>query len=179
MSLVVFGDSVGVGQNVSPHRAWVTLLAAELPEMLVTNASRNGDTTRTALLRMAHDVPESSVLVVQFGLNDANIWASEFGTVRVTEVSFVADLVEIATRARKARLVFNTNHRTARDPEYDARVLRYNELIRHAAREVGARVTDMEEVEVDLLPGGIHPSAEGHRAYFRAVLPNVCRALGR
>ncbi len=179
MNLTVFGDSVGVGQQVSPHLAWVTLVSAELPDVLVTNASRNGDTTRTALVRMAHDVPESDVLVVQFGLNDANIWASEFGSVRVTEASFMADLAEIAYRARRARLILATNHRTRRDPDYDARVRRYNDLIRTSARALDAELVDIEHVEVDLLRGGIHPSAEGHRAYFAAMLPAIRAALGR
>ncbi len=179
MNLTVFGDSVGVGQQVSPHLAWVTLVSAELPDVLVTNASHNGDTTRTALVRMAHDVPESDVLVVQFGLNDANIWASEFGTVRVTEESFLADLAEIAVRAKRARLILQTNHRTRREPNYDARVLRYNDLIRTAARSLEADLTDIEHVEIDLLRGGIHPSAAGHRAYFEHALPAIRRALGR
>lgn len=175
MTIVVFGDSIAVGQCVSPHLAWVTRVSAAVPEHLVVNAGYNGDTTRLALLRMAHDVPPCDVLVVQFGLNDANVWASE-GTVRVGARAFAANLREIADRTR-AKVIFHTNHRTATgSPDYEARVRRYNEIVCDVAAECGALVVDVEAADIDLLDG-IHPSAAGHEQYAELALPAIREAL--
>lgn len=177
MSLVVFSDSVGVGQHLSPNLGWVHRVAGALPsDVLVVNASVNGDTSRTALLRMAHDVPLCDVLYVQFGLNDCNRWATEHGSNRVSEDAFYADLVEIAARSRGARVIFAANHRTAKDPDYDQRARDYNVLVRDAATFCGADLVDMETHDVHLLDG-IHPSALGHITYAHAILPIVRRLL--
>lgn len=177
MNVVVFGDSTANGQCVSPHLCWVTLLSAALTDALVVNVSVSGDTTRTALLRMAHDVPASDVLIVQFGLNDCNRWISEYGANRVSERAFAANLAEIADRSRSHNVVFIANHRTRRDIDYDVRAADYNGIIRTVARETGAGLVDMEAVPVPLLDG-IHPSVTGHERYAATVLPAIQSLLG-
>src|SRR6516165_6738095 len=83
-----FGDSICFGQGVSPHRIWVTRLSQRLAasisqthDLMVQNPSINGNTTRMALDRMAFDVQahRPDVLIVQFGLNDCNVWESDQG----------------------------------------------------------------------------------------------------
>lgn len=178
MKVVVFGDSIGEGQWVSPHRGWVHLLSEAIPDVLVVNASQNGDTTRTALLRMSHDVPGCDVIVVQFGLNDCNEWVTEDGAVRVYPESFAANLYEIAQRASPARVILHTNHRTNKGAEYDRRALRYNELIRGVATRIGSILVDFELLSVPLLDG-LHPSPEGHQVYAQTAIPVIQKALGR
>jgi lysophospholipase L1-like esterase len=175
MKVVVFGDSIASGQYVSPHLAWVTRMAADLPDHLVMNAGYSGDTTRLGLERMYHDVSahQPDILIVQFGLNDANIWD---GQVRVSFEGFRANLAEIVARAKLARSVLVTNHRTNRTPDYNARARSYNRIIRLVASVNGLSLIDMERLEVPLLDG-IHPDPDGHAAYAEAVTPVVAELL--
>lgn len=163
-----FGDSICVGQGVSPHLTWAVRLAALIDVELaaagrrvcVLNPSINGDTTRKALERMAFDIQAGGVdaILIQFGLNDANRWETDRGLSRVSEAAFAANLHEMIARARAfgARPVLvNTNHPTTRDSTcfvhypatYEAGNRRYNDIIRRVAAEDGGVVlTDMAEV---------------------------------
>lgn len=90
----LFGDSICFGQGVAIHRTWATRLSWKVETQLasadikavVFNPSINGDTTRRALERIAHDVQTRSVdgILVQFGLNDANHWETDRGLPRVS-----------------------------------------------------------------------------------------------
>lgn len=166
MKVHFFGDSVCVGQHVSIHKGWVTLMSARLSELgerlgreiTVTNSSANGRTTRQALECMPYEVQshEPDLVVVQFGMNDCNHWKSDRGHPRVSADAFRANLREIAARAFVfgARRVFlNTNHPTALDQEilpftsltYQQSNERYNQLIREAAaEEPRATLNDVE-----------------------------------
>jgi len=160
----IFGDSICVGQHVSPHRTWAVRLAARIEAALaphpvvVLNPSINGDITRRALERMPFDIQASGVdaILIQFGLNDSNRWESDRGLPRVSEAAFAANLGEIVARARAfgaRRVLLNTNHPTTRDaaplPHSDvtqeACNRRYNEIVRAVAGEDREIVlTDME-----------------------------------
>lgn len=167
-TVVVFGDSIAAGQHVPPHLAWPARLSAQLwPDTLVVNASRNGDTTRMALERMDHDVPAHDILIVQFGLNDCNIWPAltdPEGWPRVNADSFRSNLREIVARS-DGRTILVTNHETAKSNAYRLRSRHYNSLIREVAC---GRVIDMEREDVDLLDD-IHPSVAGHALYAEMI----------
>src|SRR5262249_48118231 len=146
--LIFFGDSICVGQGVSIHKGWVARLAAHISDIaeargrdiVVINASINGNTTRQALERMPYDVQSHGVdyMIVQFGLNDCNYWESDRGIPRVSPKAFAANLDEIIARASifgAIRIVVHTNHPTTRTENpfphttvtYEQSNRRYNE----------------------------------------------------
>ena len=109
--VIFFGDSVCVGQGVSLYHGWVTRTAQLLDELsqaagrevIVINASINGNTTRQALERMPYDVQShgADVMIVQFGLNDCNHWLTDHGLPRVSTDAYAANLKEIVRRGRR------------------------------------------------------------------------------
>ncbi|MGI8527242.1 MAG: SGNH/GDSL hydrolase family protein [Pseudolabrys sp.] len=209
--VVFFGDSICVGQGVSLYRGWVTRVAGRLDELaagwgreiIVTNASVNGSTTRQALERMPYDVQShgADILIVQFGLNDCNYWLTDKGLPRVSPEGFAANLKEMVRRGVKfgARTVFlHNNHPTTRDSQkfphsdvtYDASNRQYNAIVREVARGLGPAVNFIDiEAEFDrfaggqrdrlaslLLPDGLHLSAAGHALYFDLVCDKIVGA---
>jgi acyl-CoA thioesterase I len=197
-----FGDSICVGQGVSPQKTWAVRLAARIEaeavqlgrRVCVLNPSINGDTTRKALERIAFDIQAGGVdvILIQFGLNDANRWETDRGLPRVSEAAFEANLLEIIERARAfgaSQILLNTNHPTTRDaapfnhfPEtYEAGNRRYNDIIRTiAARDTRLVLTDIEAVfraQIArggvlanlLLDDGLHLSEAGHDVYLEAL----------
>jgi acyl-CoA thioesterase-1 len=206
-----FGDSICAGQGVSIYRGWVPRIAKELDdigreigrEILVTNASVNGRTTRQALEDMPYQVQSHGVdiLLVQFGLNDCNYWMSDKGVPRVSTAAFMANLVEIMQRGRLAgakRILLNNNHPTSRTKQilphtqitYEDSNRHYNEAVRHVARAEGNDVqfNDVESVFRDrlgkgvaveslLLDDGLHLSAAGHDLYLEFMRPTLHAAI--
>jgi lysophospholipase L1-like esterase len=209
---VFFGDSVCVGQGVSIHHGWVTRLAARIDEVakllrqeiIVLNASVNGNTTRQALERMPYDVQSHGVgvLLLQFGMNDCNYWQTDHGLPRVSPKAFAANLEEIISRAfvfGAQRVLVNTNHPTARDRDllpftnttYEASNKLYNSVIRgvvagqnqkvilndvetHFNRYVG---NDRGKLKELLLDDGLHLSQKGHDFYYELVDPVVEKVI--
>lgn len=205
--LIFFGDSICVGQGVSIHKGWVTRLAAHVTEIcdargidiVVLNASVNGNTTRQALERMPYDIQShgTDLLIVQFGMNDCNYWESDRGAPRVSPAAFSANLGEIVDRALRfgaRKVLINTNHPTTRitsrfpwaDCSYQESNARYNELIRQVAdsRRAHAILNDVEagfnelikrghRLESLLLADGLHLSERGHDVYFDLICPRV------
>ena len=66
-NVVFFGDSICVGEGISVHEGWVTRLSRDCQKLctmkkyrnidiVVSNCSVSGDTTRTALMRMPYHV---------------------------------------------------------------------------------------------------------------------------
>jgi acyl-CoA thioesterase-1 len=201
LRVTFFGDSICVGQGVSIHSGWVTRIAAELDqisqswrrELVVTNASVNGNTTRQALERMPYEVQSHGVdvLIVQFGLNDCNYWATDKGLPRVSPAAFDANLREIIERGRifgARQIILQNNHPTTRDQDllsganttYEASNRRYNAIVRSVAAELTDlvsftdveaafdRITDGDRRKLMslLLPDGLHLSRSGHDVYF-------------
>ena len=211
--MVFFGDSICVGQGVSIYQGWVTRVAKMLDELwahtrreiIVDNASINGNTTRQALERMPYDVQShgADVLIVQFGLNDCNYWQTDKGLPRVSPEAFYANLVEIVRRGRNfgAQLVLlNNNHPTSRGGEllpytgknYEQSNREYNQIVRDVASSLGDRVVlnDVEshfELELKggtpqrnlLLSDGLHLSSRGHQIYFDFLAPKICDAVSQ
>jgi lysophospholipase L1-like esterase len=173
VKVIVFGDSIATGQYLPCHKGWVVLMSAALEgKAHVTNASANGRTSRQALEAMPFEVQQHKpdVLIVQFGINDANSWDTDNGMPRVCLKSFEANLGEIVTRglAFGAEVVFlNTNHPTS-NPHWSE----YNEVI----KRVGEMFDDQVEL-VDMTEGfdgfflldSVHLNAAGHKWYAKRM----------
>lgn len=211
--VIFFGDSICAGQGVSIHKGWVTRLAAHVTELceqrhidvLVLNASINGNTTRQALERMPYDVQSHGVdfMIIQFGMNDCNYWQSDRGVPRVSLKSFGANLEEIVNRAFRfgaKGIILNTNHPTTQNRErlpftditYHESNRQYNEVIRRVAQALGNGVilNDIERhfeaiiaagkvrsLQELLLDDGLHLSERGHQIYYEALEPMIDRLL--
>lgn len=209
--VVFFGDSICVGQGVSLPHGWVSQVAARIDaqrtpasNLIVVNASVNGDTTRLALERMPYDVQSHgvSLLIVQFGMNDCNYWLTDYGVPRVSLKAFAANLEEIITRGLLfgARKVFlNTNHPTLRDREmfprttttYEASNRLYNTVIREVAGSFESNVVlndveaafdgvtggDRDRLAPLLLDDDLHLSIGGHEIYFNLIMPRLSNAM--
>jgi lysophospholipase L1-like esterase len=198
VAVVTFlGDSITRGQYVEPRLRWVDRLrrhwAGRGVAVEVRNVARNGETTRMALSRLDGVLPGTDVLVVQYGLNDANCWESDLGVPRVTPASYRANIEEILYRAcsREVRRIFLvTNHlpvmetrpgvlrlpdrSTRRLPPYRERVLEYNGIVRLTAADLRVDLIDVEPRLGPhdgslLLPDGIHLNREGHLRYHEVV----------
>jgi lysophospholipase L1-like esterase len=210
LRVTFFGDSICVGQGVSIYNGWVTRVAGRLEriaedrnrEIVVTNASVNGNTTRQALERMPYDVQSHGVdiLIVQFGMNDCNYWQTDKGLPRVSPAGFAANLVEIIDRGRAfgANWIFlHNNHPTTRDHElipgapktYEESNREYNAIVRRIAAEAANDVVfidieasfkdvagdDRERLASLLLADGLHLSRKGHDVYFDVIADKIER----
>lgn len=208
ITLVHMGDSITFGQYVDSAHCWSTLVAERLERAFdgafairSVNRGISGQTTRMGLERFPSDVQDvgPDVMTLQFGLNDCNCWETDRGLPRVSEDAFVANLVEMVTRARRfgaREIVMQTNHRTLRRAPlpsgevFEDANARYSELIREVARMTGAALCDIRKVfepfDDDTLarmllpaPDILHLSAEGNRVYADAIYPYVEAAVER
>jgi acyl-CoA thioesterase I len=213
MRVLFFGDSICNGQGIALHKGWVPRLSASLSdlaaaagkELVVINSAVNGRITRQALETMPYEVQSQApaVLVVQFGMNDCNIWQTDRGNPRVSPLAFEGNLREIIQRGLTfgARAVFlHTNHPTTRDETplpyssntYEAQNRAYNDIIRKVAASSpeGVRLNDIAAaceaavrdgmtVRRLVLADGLHLSEEGHDLYFRTVQPSLADCVRR
>lgn len=211
IKVIFFGDSTCVGQGVSLYQGWVTKIAKHFDEygqklnreILVSNSSINGRTSRQALEDMPYHIQSQGVdiLVVQFGLNDCNYWSTDRGLPRVSLAGFVENLLEIITRGERFgahKILLNNNHPTSRDKvvmagttiTYEDSNKRYNAAIRKFAADLPplirfqdvesyfkASINEQQPVENFLLSDGLHPSAAGHEQYFRLICPIIQDAV--
>lgn len=212
VKITFFGDSIFVGQGVSIYRGWVTRIAEFLDEygketgqeFLVTNASVNGRTTRQALEDMPYTVQSHGVdiLVVQFGLNDCNYWATDRGLPRVSVGAFIENLKEIIQRGRRfgaRKIILNNSHPTSRVNElipgaqitYEDSNREYSHAINEMAQSLGPDVIFQDvykyfsklmaehEWGIDryLLSDGLHLNLAGHDAYYALMQPLIQSAV--
>jgi len=190
--LIFFGDSICHGQHVSVDLTFVHRIARDLQErfedLLVENRSINGNTTRQALERLSYDVtshhPEA--VYVQFGINDCNCWATDFGDCRVSLDAYRANLVEIVTKCRTAgarRVLIGTNHPCRLGEDYAKRLDQYNAAVRSVAQALDLRLLDIAEAwpgGEDLLhPDGVHLSRKGHDFYFDRLRETFRNQVGQ
>lgn len=214
LRVIFFGDSVCVGQGVAIHKGWVTRCSEIITEMgekydkeiLTINSSINGSTTRQALERMPYDVQSHGVniLVIQFGMNDCNYWASDNGVPRVSPNAFAANLEEIINRGIKfgaSKIFLHTNHPTRNNKEvfantkitYECSNRLYNQIIRELGASDKKRIVlhDMEEYFDNyvkngkgdlndlLLNDGLHLNSKGHDLYYKIITPQLIKSLKR
>ena len=83
-SLYLFGDSITFGQYVSPHLTWANIVSQYFSNkkdfnFLVQSTARNGETSSQALQRLYYDCisHNPNYVMIQFGMNDCNYWATE------------------------------------------------------------------------------------------------------
>lgn len=211
--VVFFGDSICVGQGVSLYKGWVTRIAQELDELgekhgrdiIVVNSSINGRTTRQALEDMPYHVQSAGVdvLIVQFGMNDCNYWATDNGLPRVSQQAFQANLREIIARGRKfgaKAIVLNNSHPTSRTTEvfpktgitYQQSNKSYSNLVREVAisegeevlfNDVDAHFTQLMQSGLDindcLLADRLHLSEKGHQVYHQFLSEIIGQTVSR
>jgi lysophospholipase L1-like esterase len=193
--VIFFGDSVCHGQYVSVERVFVARLATYhnghvVPPVVVENRSINGNTTRQGLERLSYDVTSHrpDFVYVQFGLNDCNIWQTDFGEPRVALEAYRANLTEIVRKVRAAgtrRVMLATNHPCRLGDAYEERLRAYNEVVRAVAAGVETALFDVRaasepfDPDVMLLADGIHLSEDGHEFYFEALRPLFMAELDR
>lgn len=151
MRIVCLGDSCTFGQNVRADEAWPHLLW-QMTGHDVRNLGVNGDTSRLGLERWHRDVDLSKpdVVVIQFGLNDANLW---HGRPRVSRDEYRANIT--AMRRMAPRAIVLEPHSPA-DAEFDLRLAGYR---------------DGFPLPIPLLDDGYgcHPDQDGHRMYAEHV----------
>ena len=206
MRVCFFGDSICFGQYLSPHKGWVTrigLLLDEIDEeIILMNPSISGNTTRMALERINHDALDHKpeVMLIQFGLNDSNYWASDKGLPRVSRKSFSGNISEMIDRSfynGAKKVLLNNNHPITKKFQhksaisFDESSREYNEIIRDVARNYENKVefTDFEKIFDNktekeeealskyLLEDGIHLSRRGHDLYYESISSKIVKAV--
>ncbi|MDC1497055.1 SGNH/GDSL hydrolase family protein [Pelagibacteraceae bacterium] len=211
LKITFFGDSIFTGQGVSIYKGWVTKLASFFDdyskdlnyEFLITNSSVNGRTTRIALEDMQYQVMSQGVdiLVLQFGLNDCNCWATDFGMPRVSKAAYIENLKEIIDRARVAgasKILLNNNHPTSRtkvfmpgtDKTFEDSNKEYSLAVNEVCSKLGPHVRFqniyqsfkdvLSETKLDitdfLLEDGLHLNERGHEVYYSLMRPLIISA---
>jgi len=211
LKVTFFGDSICTGQHVAIHQGWVTRSSASLArkfaqenqEIVVTNSSVNGRTTRQALETISYEIQSHApdIVIVQFGMNDCNYWKTDKGLPRVSYDSFTANLTEIINRILHfgAQKVFiNTNHPTLLNKvkfpntkiTYQQSNNHYNEGIRSVAHNTQVELNDVEtdifkkieqkkcSLDELLLPSDLlHLSKKGHDLYYTFIYPKIENAV--
>ena len=203
--VVCMGDSITVGQFISPTQRWTTLLERSLQESLgtesveVLNQGLNGETTRGGLERfpVAVQALEPAILTLQYGMNDCNCWQSDKGAHRVSIEAFTANLLEMVDRSRRfgvGDVILITNPRSLRQARmvngelYEEANARYSQAMREVAVKAEVTLCDVRAAFSDLTPEQLEPlllpppdclhlTERGHVKYAEIVLPYVQAAL--
>lgn len=202
------------GELVSPYSNWVNNVLARIDSMgtsmplIGINSSVNGNTTRMALLRIGSDVQQyrPELVMVQFGLNDANFWMTDNGLPRVSRGAFRENLIEIVDRCfacGSQRVILNTNHLPRLHGPCEAKKSNlapmsyrdhakvYNEEIRKIAlsyNEDAVSLIDIEKIfetalleqnnhDDFMLSDGIHLSKTGHQIYANSVIDEIVKCI--
>jgi len=188
LKVIVFGDSIAVGDGVPVHKGWVYKISESISEdyegVVVYNSSVSGETTRQALLRMSYNIFNKGfkIMVLQFGLNDCNRWKTESDLPRVNITSFKHNLMEIIEKSMVdgiEHFIINTNHPSS-IKYYQDDLKEYNKVIREVANFYGdsVQLMDIEDMmlrnmkightlEDFVLPDGVHLTERGHTFYYR------------
>ena len=199
MKIIFFGDSVCVGQHVTHHKSWVSMISQKLEDRaIILNSSVNGRTTRQALEDMPYHIQgqKADILILQFGLNDCNYWISDKGLPRVSPKAFEANLEEIIDRAYNfdvSKVFLNNNHPTLlnrdkiphTDITYEDSNKKYNNIVREVAERNNVIFNDIERTFLNyekgvfelLLPDFLHLSIRGHQLYFDIIYPYLIREI--
>lgn len=210
INIMFLGDSICVGQHVALHEGWIPRISKDMAvvsqssdvDIIVTNTSANGRTSRQALLNIEYEVQSHSpeILLIQFGMNDCNYWRTDKGHPRVSKKAFEANLEEIISRVTlfgTKKIFLNTNHPTLliENPfpnsnlTYQQSNEDYNNCIRRVAAQSDVELIDIEaeffsyivEAETELqrllLEDQLHLSVEGHQLYHSVVYPRVLSTI--
>ncbi len=170
--VVAIGDSITYGQFVKPEERWTTLLQANT-EYEVVNKGVCGDTTRGGLERFPQDVQSGNpqVVLIQFGFNDCNKWATDNGLHRVSLDAFRANLYEMILRAQRlgARPILLSMFLANKGHDYRRWQMPYLAAIDTIRRDTRMGSYNLfASVDIDTVDG-LHPSPEGHKTYAERV----------
>ncbi len=173
---VAIGDSITYGQHVKSEHRWTSVLQELVEDLQVINKGVCGDTTRGGLERFPQDVQNLAprFVLIQFGFNDCNHWATDNGLPRVNLVSFKANLREMVDRAKRCRIgcqpFLVSMYPTGLGPEYSRWQLPYLNAIDTIRRDLwqGGSFNLFHNLEIDTVDG-LHPSEAGHRVIAERV----------
>jgi lysophospholipase L1-like esterase len=172
--VVAIGDSITFGQYLAAgEKAWPALIEGHD----VVAAGVPSDTTRLGLERFPTDVQARSpeVVVIQFGHNDCNRWATDRGLPRVSPPAFAANLGEMVDRCSAFGAVpfLCTMTPSTRSPQHAEDVEIYDRILRDVAADGFVELIDVRAVFGEdarlLLDDGLHLSPAGHHIYAGAV----------
>ena len=118
-----FGDSISFGQHITLHKTWTSKLSQKLDEeildreIIFSNPSVNGNTTKMALDRLQFDVlnHKPNHVLIQFGLNDCNYWKDSFGLPRTEKNDFfknICDIIKKVSLIKVSNIFLCTIHPT-------------------------------------------------------------------
>lgn len=205
-SLYFFGDSICFGQYVSTDQVWTSRISRflseslEFSDVLTQVTAVNGETSREALARINHCVTSHSpdVVWIQFGLNDANYWKTDFGVPRVSMASYSSNIEEMISRcllSGSKRIIVATNHQVTKtldheplSTKYIDNAKSYNQALRNLFSSSPIPNVELIDMELSmetkfaqpseyLLPDGVHLNQVGHAAYFELAHPVVSSAI--
>ena len=194
--IICFGDSITEAAEVPPPQRWTAHLQTALDELWpggfeIINCGIGGDTSAQGFDRLGTDVLPHlpGVLLVEFGLNDANVydWAR---VPRVSTDEFRINLREFQRLALNhgGQCVFIVNHTLGpvpgsqgNDRSFQENFAPYNLVIRELAVTLNTPYIDLpsmmaahkipvgEFVDSD----GIHLTAMGNRLYAEMILAGL------
>jgi lysophospholipase L1-like esterase len=174
VTVVAMGDSITYGQLLGPdEKRWAQLVGTAIQVAAVP-----GETTRMALERWPRDVQqvEPSIVVIQYGHNDANRWVTDRGLPRVSPGAFTANLREMIERCRAfdALPLLCTLTPVSRSNAFAEDVAHYDRLLRGVAKTESVQLIDVrsafEEYPLaDLLIDGLHLNPTGHAVFAGAA----------
>jgi len=206
VKIVFLGDSITSGERIEAAKNWVSLLRnyffskyyRQDRDIYVLNKGISVNNTRDGLQRFQNDVQNErpDILVIQFGLIDSTRWLSNRGLPCVSPEAFEANIIEMIARAGCFginNIILLTTHRTHRDNvsanglTQNQNLNLYNEIIRQISKQESIELIDMWEMinsdkvndYVFSLPDGNHLTEEGHKAYYRIVLPVIEEIVNR
>ena len=173
--IVAIGDSITAGQHLHPSSAWPYRVAG----YTIRAFGVPGDTTRLALERFPKEVQQSdpTIVIIQFGHNDANRWETDRGVNRVSPGAFKANLIEMVDRTRKfdAEPMLCSLTQTHRSMQLAEDVVHYDQIVRRVADDEGVRLIDVRaafdwnDPHLTLMADGLHLTEHGHQVYADTV----------
>jgi lysophospholipase L1-like esterase len=201
-TLYFFGDSICFGQYITTSKVWTTRIAHHLSlntstkDIVAQVTAVNGETSREAMQRLHHCVTSHApdVVWIQFGLNDANYWQSDFGAPRVSLESYLANINEMIGRCLRfgtSHVLVATNHvvtkKLVHEPSndrYAENAQMYNSGLRKSIADnwsSDVRLVDIEKQLMNkfsspgdyLLEDGVHLNEAGHDAYLELALDPI------
>ena len=194
-NFVFFGDSIFVGQYISIEKTFVSKTANFFSKtnnsLIFHNRSVNGCTTRQALERMDFDIfgLNPDIVNIQFGINDCNIWETDFGHPRVSKQSYIENIKEMIDRClyKKVKyIIINSNHPLNRHKNLPNSRLSYEQMNTQYSSELtkifknyskkvlffDIRKEIIKSYHLSqkkyeyLIDDGVHLSQKGHDFYF-------------
>ena len=193
-------DSIS-SQHIGNFENWLTSLSIELNNRDITlmNYGVNGDTSRLVFNRLHYDVLSKSpaYVMVQFGLNDCNRWATESDYERVMPNSFKSNIEELLIKIYQKepkKIFILTNHPTLLEKSYDIRNKEYNEVIRKIFYKLKDKIESLNLIDIErewikiidnsefnlnnlLIANGFHLSKSGNEIYKKYLIEEVIKSL--